>query len=59
MAVHLTAHAVYGAKRDPTPLAMFTGRKPVTVQPAANHWLRAALTAAAAAFVVWAGGLMP
>ncbi len=59
IAVHLTAHVVYGIKRDPTPLAMFTGRKRVTLPPAANHWLRAALTAAVAAGAVWAGELMP
>ncbi len=59
VAVHLAAHAVYAAKRDPTPLAMLTGRKPAAVQPTANHWLRAALTAAMAATAVVAGGLMP
>ncbi|MXW52209.1 MAG: cytochrome B [Gammaproteobacteria bacterium] len=59
VAVHLTAHVVYALRRDPTPLAMFTGRKRAAVEPAANHWLRAALTAALAAIAVLAGGLMP
>ena len=59
VAVHLTAHVVYALRRDPTPLAMFTGRKRAAVGPAANHWLRAALTAALAAIAVLAGGLMP
>ena len=59
MAVHLTAHAAYAMRRDPTPLAMFTGRKRVTVQPTGNYWLRAVLIAAVAAVVVVAGGLMP
>lgn len=59
VAVHLTAHVVYALRRDPTPLAMFTGRKRAAVEPAANNWLRAALTAALAAIAVLAGGLMP
>ena len=45
--VHLTAHAVYGlVLRNPTPLAMFTGRKPDRgdLPPARHFWLRAGLT---------------
>lgn len=54
--VHLLAHAIYGfALRDPTPLAMFTGRKPLAATPATPHfWLRAAGTVALAAGVVFA-----
>ena len=59
VAVHLTAHVVYAVRRDPTPLAMFTGRKRAAVEPTANHWWRAALTAALAAAVVRGCGLMP
>jgi len=59
IAVHLAAHGVYALRRDPTPLAMTTGRKSATVKPTKDHWLRAALTAAAAAALVFAGGLMP
>ena len=59
IAVHLTAHVVYALKRDPTPLAMFTGRKRTAVEPTGNYWLRAAVTAAIAATAVLAGGLMP
>lgn len=59
VAIHLTAHVVYALKRDPTPLAMFTGRKRAAVEPAGNYWLRAAVTAAIAATAVLAGGLMP
>ena len=52
--VHLTAHAVYGfVLRDPTPLAMFTGRKPLGLLPSTPHyWTRAALTSALAVGVV-------
>lgn len=54
--VHLLAHAIYGlVLRDPTPLAMFTGRKPLAATPATPHfWLRAACTVALAAGVVFA-----
>lgn len=53
--VHLTAHAVYGlALRNPTPLAMFTGRKPDRDHlPSTPHfWLRAGLTLILAAGAV-------
>ena len=61
VAIHLTAHVVYALRRDPTPLTMFTGRKRVSaeVNAATDLWLRAVLTAGTAAFIVWAGGLMP
>lgn len=58
-ATHLTAHAVYGARRDPTPLAMFTGCKNAPVAPTPDYWWRALLTAALAAAVVGFGGLWP
>jgi cytochrome b len=52
--VHLTAHLIYGLLRNPTPLGMFTGRRPFDGAPiAGHHWLRALLTAAAAAGAVW------
>ena len=57
--VHLTAHIVYGLRRDATPLAMFTGRKRASAGPTPDYWLRALATAALAALAVWAGGLMP
>ena len=45
--VHLTAHAVYGLMlRDPTPLAMFTGRKRLDLPPTPHFWIRAAVTTA-------------
>ena len=52
--VHLTAHAIYAARRDPTALSMFTGRKPVRL-PAlpAQLPLRALATALGAASLVW------
>ena len=64
IAIHLTAHVVYAVQRDRTPLAMFTGRKRVTaetveVKMSGSYWLRAALTAIAAAAIVQMGGLMP
>ena len=53
--IHLFAHAVYGfVLRDPTPVAMFTGRKRVDVPPSPHFWLRATLTAAAATGVAFA-----
>ena len=54
-AVHLTAHVIYGLRRDSTPLAMFTGRKPADVAGTPDYWLRALLTAAIAGGLVWAG----
>ena len=51
--VHLTAHAVYGlVLRDPTPLAMFTGRKRLELPATPHFWLRAFVTAALALGVV-------
>ena len=51
--VHLTAHAVYGlVLRDPTPLAMFTGRKPLELPATPHFWLRAAVTSVLAVGVV-------
>ena len=45
--VHLAAQAAYGfVLRDPTPLAMFTGRKAVPAPPTAHFWLRAGCTLA-------------
>jgi len=51
---HLTAHAIYAARRDPTPLSMFTGRKPVRLPPlSAQLPARALATALGAAALVW------
>ncbi|MEQ8858147.1 MAG: cytochrome b/b6 domain-containing protein [Pseudomonadales bacterium] len=54
--VHLLAHLVYAWRRDPTPLSMFTGRKPARIDGAVAHLPgRALMTAAAAAAAVWLG----
>jgi cytochrome b len=53
--VHLTAHLVYAARRDPTPLGMFTGRKPAAVAETRHYWMRGLAAAAAAAGLVWLG----
>ncbi|MCY3817835.1 MAG: cytochrome b/b6 domain-containing protein [Gammaproteobacteria bacterium] len=50
---HITANAVYAMMRDPTPLAIFTGRKPLDFPPTEQHLLRALFTAAGAALVVY------
>lgn len=59
--VHLAAHAVYAlVLRDPTPLAMFSGRKPTPAPlPSTPHyWTRAALASALSIgvvlIVIWA-----
>lgn len=44
VSIHLTAHVVYGAMRDPTPLAMITGRKAVDLPETDHYLLRAAAT---------------
>ena len=69
VAVHLTAHAAYAfVLRDRTPLAMFTGRKPMRhaagpLAPTPHYWRRAALTLALALGVVlavrYSGTLLP
>lgn len=52
--VHLLAHVVYALLRNPTPLGMFTGRKPYAGPPLQRHlWWRAVITAAAAAGGMW------
>lgn len=51
--VHLLAHAVYALRRDPTPLAMFTGRKPAAVEATRHYPVRALVTAAGAAVTIW------
>jgi len=53
IAVHLTAHVVYALRGDSMPLAMFTGRKAVKVEPTQSRLLAGMLTAAAAAGLVW------
>jgi cytochrome b len=51
--VHLTAHGVYGLRRDPVPLSMITGRKSAAVADTPHYWLRAMLTAGATLALVW------
>lgn len=51
--VHLMAHVVYAVRRDPTPLSMFTGRKPGLVSGTPHYWLRAVATAAATGVLAW------
>lgn len=53
--LHLTAHLVYAVRRDPTPLGMFTGRKPAAVAETRHYWMRGLATAVAAAGLVWLG----
>lgn len=53
--LHITAHLAYALRRDPTPLGMFTGRKPFAGAPTRHLWLRGVATAAAAAAAVWWG----
>lgn len=55
IALHLLAHLVYALRGDATPLSMFTGRKRVAAEPVRHLPVRAALTAAASAAVVWWG----
>ena len=50
---HLAAHLAYAAFKDPTPLAMITGRKSVETTPAGQHLLRGAATLALAAGLVY------
>lgn len=53
--IHVAAHAIYGfVLRDPTPLAMFTGRKRVGLPSTRHFWLRAVLTVGLAALVATA-----
>jgi cytochrome b len=52
IAVHLTAHIVYGTRGDPTPLAMFTGRKDVSIEPTQSRLAVGIITAALAAGLV-------
>lgn len=53
VATHIAANAVYAAMRDPTPLAIFTGRKPVDLPPTEQYLLRGLFTAAVAAVLVF------
>ena len=54
MVVHLSAHVVYALRKDSTPLAMFTGRKPTEAAETRIYWLRAVVTARFGG-LVWAG----
>ena len=53
VSTHLVANAVYAMMRDPTPLAIFTGRKAVDLPPTDQYMLRGLFTAAAAAILVY------
>ncbi len=53
VSTHLIAHVVYGAMRDPTPLAMITGRKAVDLPATEDHLLRAGATVAVAGGLVY------
>ena len=53
VSTHIVANAVYAMMRDPTPLAIFTGRKAVDLPPTDQYLLRGLFTAAAAAILVY------
>ena len=55
IATHLTAHLVYGLRRDPTPLSMFTGRKPTSrpLPSTASFGIRGLGVAAISAALIW------
>jgi len=53
VATHLSAHVVYALRKDPTPLSMFTGKKPVALEPVEGRYLRGGVTFAVAAALVW------
>ena len=55
IATHLTAHLVYGWRRDRTPLAMFTGRKPTSrpLPSTASLSIRGLGVAAISAALIW------
>jgi len=53
--MHLLAHLVYGIQKDKTPLSMVTGRKPANAAETPDYPLRALITAAISAGLVWGG----
>ena len=53
VSTHVAAHIVYGAMRNPTPLSMITGRKPIDVPSTPHYAWRAAATLVAAALLVF------
>ena len=53
IATHVTAHAVYAAMRDPTPLSMITGRKAFDGPATEQYLARGLATIAAAAGLVY------
>ena len=55
VAAHLSAHVIYALRKDHTPLAMFTGKKPAACPDTTDYWWRALATAAMAGGLVWAG----
>lgn len=55
LSVHLLAHVAYGVRRNPLPLAMIHGRKPVAMPPTRHRAGRALLTALACGLLVWLG----
>ena len=53
---HLAAHAVYAALKDPTPLAMITGKKAIAAPATPQHLLRGAATlglTGALCYIAW------
>ncbi len=53
VSTHIAANAIYAMMRNPTPLAIFTGRKEVDHPPTEQYLLRGLFTAAAAAALVY------
>ena len=53
VSTHILANAVYAMMRDPTPLAIFTGRKAVDLPPTDQYLARGLFTAAAATTLVY------
>jgi cytochrome b len=51
--IHLLAHAVYAIRKDPAPLAMFSGRKHRALASTPSFLLRGLVTALACAGVVY------
>lgn len=56
IAMHLTAHVVYGLKRDPLPLSMFTGKKrlPGGLEDTQAFSVRGLLVGLVSAGLIWA-----
>jgi cytochrome b len=53
VSLHLTAHLVYALRRNPMPLAMISGRKPLRLAATRSYPWRALATAAASFALIW------